>query len=287
MMEPYGIHSSFEANGSVGRCQGSRSCPFPGRHFFIHDHYADSILERNLCQFHFRTEASPFSLEYEDADALLGVPRHKGRNGGWGGQKDIQIWSMLEDTWHRPNASGPRTFRKHVTIIAGRAHNERAGVDALTRSLNQEISDIAEEIAPEPKHSHFIDPIYRALDLNYVKGISDLVFRYSLCGEKILKTDISGEPTCERCVNIARAERAMRERPVPKPRPVIVTAPKPVEDHPDFEELLLEGLIDDAAFANRRNWGERGGRAWNDPSQGVQRAKGLRWDRGGVNRKRG
>lgn len=101
---------------------------------------------------------------------------------------------------------------------------------------------------------------------------------------------VSGEE-CDQmgllCVRMARTERIMRERPTPKPRPVIVTAPREHEAQPDFEELLLEGLLDDAAFANRRNWGERSGKAWNDPSQGVQRDSRLRWDRGGVNRKHG
>jgi hypothetical protein len=285
-MRPYGVHSSFEVNGNIGRCS-ILSCIFPGHHIWIHDHYNGSVSEQNLCQFHFRTGASPFSMEYQDADALLGVPKHRASGSTRGNKRLVSGKDCMLVSAPFSDSNWDVVARRSV-IGNYKPHIRLARVSKSLLAHVRDAPDITIMSAPsELKYSHFLDPMYNALGLLSVKSIEGQIYRYSLCGEKVFKSDISGEPTCESCIAMARAERISRELPKPAPRPVLLTLPKPVEPKPDFEELLLDGLIDDAAFANRRNWGERSGKVWNDPSQGVQRAKGLRWDRGGVNRKRG
>lgn len=60
------------------------------------------------------------------------------------------------------------------------------------------------------------------------------------------------------------------------------------QPRPTFDDKLLEGLVDETAFSNRKNWGERSGRQWRDRGVGVDHSIRSPHDsRGGVNKKRG
>lgn len=78
MTFPYGIASEYEPTDQRGRCC-VRACAYPGLGFKIYDGWRGTIERKLLCVWHFLTGASPFSMEYEDADALLSIPRPKTR----------------------------------------------------------------------------------------------------------------------------------------------------------------------------------------------------------------
>lgn len=78
-MMAYGIMIDFEPTPFLDKCV-VRSCVFPGRVFSFHDRApgGDGFrFTESLCGFHFVVGAIPFSMEYEDSDALLAIPKHR------------------------------------------------------------------------------------------------------------------------------------------------------------------------------------------------------------------
>jgi hypothetical protein len=151
-------------------------------------------------------------------------------------------------------------------------------------SYKTSLAIISREAQAEGRFTHYPDPIYNM----FTELRRSMV--YSLCGEKVIDSLTVGfdlKPTCPDCVRMHQIQVANLP-PAPK-RQALLTLPKPKEEHLSFEEMVVEGLVgyDDKAYSCRRNWGERNGRAWSDPSSGVQRDWRLRQFRGGTNRKRG
>jgi hypothetical protein len=284
MIAEYGIYTDFEVIGKLGRCD-HRGCPFPAMSYNFYDPCSGRYFEECICWSHFIKGSVPFSMEYEDADALCGVPRHRGKLNP--GIKDRVllastgahgVWLTPWGRQHKAQSSAPNGFRHAISKSRAtwKSKRELAERKAEWEAIFPDVN----------KSSHFLDPIYNALGME--NRTDDDV--YSLCGEKVHKGSITGEPSCEACQRIAIRERVLaQEYASIKPRPKVVTLPKPIEQPPEFEELVAAGEVwaDEDAFNNRRNWGERSGRAWHDKDKGVQRDPKLREDRGGVNRKRG
>lgn len=279
----YGIYTDFEVIGTLGRCD-HLACPFPGMAYNFYDPCSGRYFLETLCWSHFIKGSVPFSMEYEDTDALCGVPKHRGRTNA--GNKDRVNAACTDLVWRSPGHVGSLG-----TNISSFRHGLRKG-RATWKTKREQAERHAEweALFPNPnKSTHWLDPIYNAMGME--NRTEDAV--YTLCGEKINKTSLTADdalPSCEGCQRIATRERVFAEEYAKlKPRPKIITLPKPVESKPEFEELIAAGELgfNETAFANRRNWGERSGKVWNDTSKGVQRDSRLRWDRGGVNRKRG
>lgn len=283
MIAEYGIYTDFEVIGTLGRCE-ERGCPFPGMDYNFYDPMSGRYFVERICWSHFIKGSMPFSMEYEGADALCGVPRHRGKNSS--GIKDRLVIATTNAVW---KAAGS-TMGGGSSIPSYRRGLSKSRASWKSKREQAERNAEWEALFPDPnKSTHWLDPIYNAMGLE--NRTDDQI--YTLCGEKIQRSSLAGEgaePSCEGCVRIATRERVLAEEYARlKPKAKIITLPKPAEATPEFEEMVAEGTVgfDEAAFANRRNWGERSGRAWNDPSKGVQRDSRLKWDRGGVNRKRG
>jgi hypothetical protein len=272
----YGIYVDFEVLGTLGRCD-VLACPYPAIAYNFYDFVTGRYFEESLCWSHFIKGSVPFSMEYEDADALCGVPRHHGR--GNAAVKDRIILNSINQAWRSPGVQARGTslpyFRRGI---------ERGRASWKSRKEQAERHAEWEALFPDPnKNTHWLDPIYNAMGME--NRTDDTV--YTLCGEKINKTSLTAGdklPSCEACQRIATRDRAIQtEYAKLKPRPALITPPKAKPVKADFEEILLDGLLDETAFENRKQWGKRSGRVWNDPDKGVQRDRRLRTERGGVN----
>jgi hypothetical protein len=154
-------------------------------------------------------------------------------------------------------------------------------------SYGAALAKIASEAKDEGRLTHYIDPVFNV----FTELRRSMV--YSMCGDKIIQSLTVGfdlKPTCKTCLQMHATKLAAL--PVIPLREIIENAPKMIAERPSFDDMVIDGTmgLDDTAFSNRRNWGERSGRAWNDTEKGVQRDRRLRStadERGGVNRKRG
>lgn len=253
-MNCYGIAQSYEPTGLRGHCE-ILACAYPGRGLVVYDHWRGTVDRKIRCWWHLMTDSSPLSMEYEDADCLVGIPRHK--TGSYDGK-----------------ISGHHFSKDHPWISAAimaarlRGRSTREAIKSCGVILSRHLKDTAYNVFPE-----------------LAKGRM-----YGACGEKVYARDCVAageEPNCESCLRIYRSRIA--ELPKIPLRQAIVTLPKEKPERLSFEDLVAAGImeVDESAFSARRNWGRTIRRSWNDSTRGVQRDSRLRWDRGGVNRKRG
>jgi len=251
-MEPYAIQSEYDLLDGRGSC-GVRACPYPAFEIVVWDHWTGSVEKRFTCQQHFLIGQFAMSMEYEDADTLLCIPKPTGGS-----------TSHTSAQWD------------HARIV----YLRRQGF-----SYKASTAVIANEAIDQGANTHYADAVFNV----FTELRRSLI--YSMCGEKVMDSltkPRSENVTCPTCRRMA-AEKLAALPPIPAKQPII-TAPKEKPKKLSFEELVAtESMwMDDQAFSNRRNWGERSGRVWSDPTKGVQREKRLRGEvRGGVNRKRG
>jgi len=260
--------------------------------------------------------AVPFSMEYQDSDALCGVPHHRRaftgdkRYGSRHLSKDSYILSGTNEKWgsllqfvgrcvsasgidRSPIAASHYAVRKSRAVASAKAEEK-----AIKDAENQAIDSLL----------HWRDPVYKAFPEAFDKTDRP----YTLCGEKASRTSISpgtAMPTCEVCLRMVLIQRAQqwqdeqaekhkqngiktiaqklaeiaarKPAPIPEPRPGIMTAPKHREHVPTFEEMLEDGTMgfDPTAFFNRRNWGERrSGGMFREPDSGTQHNHSHRGD---------
>jgi len=306
-MIPWGMYLDVVPLASVGRCRVNNNCVYPGRLFTFFDYWNGVQWQNYVCYPHMLAHSVPFSMEYQDADALCGVPRHRR---AWSGKRkhrnDKDTYILKHDTY---DWSGKPS--KSVVLSASGTGKVRSVRGHAKIRTNETVIPVP---VPEPELNliHWRDPIYN----QFSEALRDASHAYTLCGEKKAKTCISlGEhmPTCEVCLRMVLMDRvhrwqrdhqpaetlsqklkAIAERvmpPIVELRPGITTAQKPKEQPKAFEELVEDGTLElnpDMFFA-RRNWGERrSGGAFYDPNSGVQyRAHRGDWrhKRGGVNQR--
>jgi len=264
-MNHYGVYLEYETLGTFGRCQ-TRACPYPGFGIVVWDRWNGTVEQRTVCWSHFIIGGAEFSIEHQDADVLLCLPRRVART---------------------KRTSGSH-FRSTIPMVAASSVNEwnHTRLNLFLRqgySYKASLAVIKQEAIAEGRLTHYSDPIYNT----FTELRRSMI--YTMCGEKVIQSLTVGfdlKPTCEDCLRMHQTKlRLLPETPL---REVIATQSKSSEHQPSFEESVVDGsfALDDQLFANRRNWGERSGRSWSDPTKGVQRDKRLRVDRGGVNRKR-